>query len=98
MKIGLSPKIGICPVCILKSTIGTMRQTITTLSPRPRKYWNTLKTKLKPEGSELSHKLGQLKMEPAGGKFYKTVTDTNIFTSTHILKIQQRSNSLILIY
>lgn len=27
-------------------------------SPRPRKYWNALKTKLKAEGSELSHKLG----------------------------------------
>jgi hypothetical protein len=48
--------------------------------PRPGKYWNTLKTKLKAEGSELSHKLGQLKMESAGGKFYKTnVTSTDIF-------------------
>jgi hypothetical protein len=34
-----------------------------TESPRPRKYWNALKTKLKNEGSELSHKLGQLKMK-----------------------------------
>jgi prophage antirepressor-like protein len=41
-------------------------------SPRPRKYWNALKTKLKQEGSELSHNLGQLKMEAADGKFYKT--------------------------
>lgn len=32
-------------------------------SPRPRKYWNALKTKLKAEGSELSHNLGQLKMQ-----------------------------------
>jgi hypothetical protein len=34
---------------------------ILTGSPRPRKYWNALKTKLKAEGSELSQKLGQLK-------------------------------------
>ena len=46
-------------------------------SPRPRKYWSALKTKLKDEGSELSHKLGQLKMASADGKFYKTdVADT----------------------
>lgn len=46
-------------------------------SPRPRKYWNALKTKLKTEGSELSQKLGQLKMQSADGKFYKTdVADT----------------------
>ncbi len=36
---------------------------ILTDSPRPRKYWNALKTKLKVEGSELSQKLGQLKIE-----------------------------------
>ena len=35
---------------------------VLTGSPRPRKYWNALKTKLKDEGSELSHNLGQLKM------------------------------------
>jgi DNA-damage-inducible protein D len=39
-------------------------------SPRPRKYWNALKTKLKAEGSELSHKLGQLKMAAEDGKKY----------------------------
>jgi len=32
-------------------------------SPRPRKYRNALKSKLQSEGSELSHKLGQLKMQ-----------------------------------
>ena len=36
---------------------------ILTDSPRPRKYWNALKTKLKAEGNETSQKLGQLKME-----------------------------------
>ena len=45
---------------------------ILTGSPRPRKYWNALKTKLKAEGSELSQKLGQLKMQSADGKFYLT--------------------------
>ncbi len=50
---------------------------ILTDSPRPRKYWNALKTKLKDEGSELSHKLGQLKMRAADGKMRMTdVADT----------------------
>jgi len=31
-------------------------------SDRPRKYWNDLKKKLLKEGSELSEKIGQLKM------------------------------------
>jgi len=44
---------------------------------RPRKYWSDLKTKLKKEGSELSEKIGQLKMQSADGKSYKTdVADT----------------------
>ncbi|MBW8331914.1 MAG: Bro-N domain-containing protein [Prolixibacteraceae bacterium] len=45
---------------------------VLTGSPRPRKYWNALKTKLQAEGSELSHFLGQLKMQSGDGKFYKT--------------------------
>ena len=45
---------------------------VLTESPRPRKYWNALKTKLKDEGSELSHKLGQLKMEATDGKMRMT--------------------------
>lgn len=50
---------------------------ILTSSPRPRKYWNALKTKLNAEGSELSQKLGQLKIKSADGKFYQTdVADT----------------------
>lgn len=44
---------------------------------RPRKYWNDLKTKLLKEGSELSDKIGQLKMPSSDGKNYKTdVADT----------------------
>jgi hypothetical protein len=50
---------------------------ILTESPRPRKYWNALKTKLNAEGSELSQNLGQLKMPSEDGKFYLTdVADT----------------------
>ena len=45
---------------------------ILTDSPRPRKYWSALKTKLQAEGSELSHKLGQLKMEAEDGKMRET--------------------------
>ena len=36
---------------------------ILTGSNRPRKYWGDLKAKLKQEGSELSEKIGQLKMK-----------------------------------
>ena len=50
---------------------------VLTDSPRPRKYWNALKTKLQNEGSELSHKLGQLKMSAEDGKMRVTdVADT----------------------
>ncbi len=50
---------------------------ILTDSPRPRKYWNALKTKLKTEGSELSQNLGQLKMTAEDGKMRLTdVADT----------------------
>lgn len=44
---------------------------------RARKYWSDLKNKLKKEGSQLSEKIGQLKMQSSDGKFYKTdVADT----------------------
>jgi DNA-damage-inducible protein D len=44
---------------------------------RPRKYWDDLKRKLKKEGSELSEKIGQLKMMASDGKNYLTdVADT----------------------
>jgi hypothetical protein len=50
---------------------------ILTGTDRPRKYWSDLKSKLKKEGSELSEKIGQLKMQSADGKFYLTdVADT----------------------
>ena len=44
---------------------------------RPRKYWSDLKKKLAGEGSELSEKIGQLKMRAADGKMRQTdVADT----------------------
>ena len=50
---------------------------ILTASERPRKYWNDLKTKLNKEGSELSAKIGQLKLPSSDGKMYMTdVADT----------------------
>jgi len=35
---------------------------VLTGTDRPRKYWNDLKAKLRKEGSELSDKIGQLKL------------------------------------
>jgi hypothetical protein len=50
---------------------------VLTDSPRPRKYWSALKTKLKNEGSQLSHNMGQLKMMADDGKMRQTdVADT----------------------
>ena len=50
---------------------------ILTESDRPRKYWSDLKSKLKKEGSELSEKIGQLKMEAEDGKMRITdIADT----------------------
>jgi hypothetical protein len=50
---------------------------ILTDSDRPRKYWGDLKSKLKKEGSELSEKIGQLKLKADDGKMRLTdVADT----------------------
>ena len=50
---------------------------ILTESPRPRKYWNALKTKLNKEGSQLSQNLGRLKMKASDGKMRVTdIADT----------------------
>ena len=50
---------------------------VLTDSPRPRKYWNALKTKLQAEGSEVSQNMGQLKMTASDGKMRETdVADT----------------------
>ena len=50
---------------------------VLTGTDRPRKYWSDLKSKLNNEGSELSDKIGQLKMEADDGKLRLTdVADT----------------------
>jgi len=44
---------------------------------RPRKYWSDLKKKLEAEGSEVSEKIGHLKMPSIDGKSRETdVADT----------------------
>ncbi len=46
-------------------------------SDRPRKYWDDLKRSLETEGSEVSAKIGQLKLEAEDGKMRETdVADT----------------------
>lgn len=50
---------------------------VLTNTDRPRKYWNDLKSKLQKEGSQLSEKIGQLKMLAEDGKMRETdVADT----------------------
>lgn len=50
---------------------------VLTQTERPRKYWNDLKSKLEKEGSQLSEKIGQLKMIAEDGKMRLTdVADT----------------------
>ncbi|MEY3471026.1 MAG: hypothetical protein RLZZ223_376 [Candidatus Parcubacteria bacterium] len=58
---------------------------ILTDSPRPRKYWNALKTKLNNECSELSQKMGQLKMNSSDGKSYLT----DVLDTENILRLIQ---------
>jgi hypothetical protein len=58
---------------------------ILTDSPRPRKYWSDLKTKLKEEGSELSANIGQLKMLSSDGKEY----ETDVANTEQILRLVQ---------
>jgi len=58
---------------------------VLTDSDRPRKYWNDLKKKLAEEGSELSDKIGQLKMPAADGKMYKT----DCMTSEQLFRLIQ---------
>ena len=58
---------------------------ILTESPRPRKYWNALKTKLNNEGSQLSQNMGQLKMKSSDGKSYLT----DVLDTENILRLIQ---------
>ena len=58
---------------------------VLTDSPRPRKYWNSLKTKLDSEGSELSQIVGQLKMPAEDGK----MRSTDVLNTRGILRLIQ---------
>ena len=49
---------------------------VLTESARTRKYWSNLKKQLTSEGSEVSEKIGQLKLKATDGKYRMTdVTD-----------------------
>ena len=54
-------------------------------SVQPRKYWSDLKNKLKDEGSELSEKIGQLKMIARDGK--SRLTD--VVNTKNLLRLVQ---------
>jgi DNA-damage-inducible protein D len=58
---------------------------ILTESSRPRKYWNDLKAKLAKEGSEVSEKIGQLKMAASDGK----IRETDVANAKTLLRIIQ---------
>ena len=52
---------------------------------QPRKYWNDLKHKLKQEGSELSEKIGQLKLQSSDNKYYMT----DVVNTKNLLRLVQ---------
>ena len=58
---------------------------VLTDSPRPRKYWNALKTKLQAEGSEVSQNMGQLKLLSPDGKMRLT----DVATTEQLLRLIQ---------
>ncbi len=58
---------------------------ILTGSARPRKYWSDLQKKLKSEGSELSEKIGQLKMKSSDGK----MRITDVANTEQLLRLIQ---------
>lgn len=58
---------------------------VLTDSPRPRKYWSALKTKLQSEGSEVSQNMGQLKLLAPDGK--RRLTD--VATTEQLLRLIQ---------
>ena len=62
---------------------------VLTDSPRPRKYWNALKTKLQAEGSEVSHNMGQLKLLSPDGKMRLT----DVATTEQLLRLIQSVSS-----
>ena len=58
---------------------------VLTESDRPRKYWNDLKKKLMEEGSEVSDKIGQLKLLAPDGK----MRETDVLSTKNILRLIQ---------
>ena len=58
---------------------------VLTESDRPRKYWNDLKKKLSQEGSQLSEKIGQLKLPASDGKNYAT----DVLSTKDVLRLIQ---------
>lgn len=58
---------------------------VLTETDRPRKYWNDLKKKLLFEGSELSEKIGQLKLLAPDGK----MRETDVLSTKNILRLIQ---------
>lgn len=65
------------------SVINTIE--VLTQSDRPRKYWSDLKNKFTKEGSELSEKIGQLKMKASDGK----MRATDVATTEQFLRLIQ---------
>lgn len=58
---------------------------VLTESDRPRKYWNDLKKKLEEEGSQLSDKIGQLKLLALDGK----MRETDVLSTKNVLRLIQ---------
>ena len=58
---------------------------VLTDSPRPRKYWSALKTKLQAEGSEVSQNMGQLKLPAPDGKMRLT----DVATTEQVFRLIQ---------
>ena len=52
---------------------------------RPRKYWSDLKLRLKAEGSELSEKIGQLKIQAPDGRMRMT----DVLNTEQLLRLIQ---------
>ena len=61
--------------------------------PKTQEIRNTLKTKLKAEGSELSQKLGQPKMNSADGNFITSKKRTPVFLYIYIMKTAAKKKS-----
>ena len=58
---------------------------VLTESDRPRKYWNDLKKKLEEEGSQLSDKIGQLKLLAPDGN----MRETDVLSSKNVVRLLQ---------